>query len=230
MATNVLGGVDMVKDMFIFSDKCTGREIQKTHDEFAKDLKKLRFKTRVSVWKYIKDPDAKGNTDKAEGEDMSGPQAESTNYENIISQNPKINSQIANGFAEQIATSTMLVTFKLVNFRMTPLSWEVLGKGLRNAKNLRHFTCNACNLYQDNNLGNLINGMQQNTESWKRWVKKSKEEDRLAQEEGFLGKTQAVDNLNTSTVSKKSSATHKEPFVYNYKPAAPRQQGKETNR
>ena len=60
MATNVLGGIDMVKDFFLFSDKCSQRELQKTADEFAKDLKKLRYKTRVSVWKYIKDPDAKG--------------------------------------------------------------------------------------------------------------------------------------------------------------------------
>ena len=60
MATNVLAGIDMVKEMFIFSDKLSQRELQKTADEFAKDLKKMRFKTRVSVWKYIKDPDAKG--------------------------------------------------------------------------------------------------------------------------------------------------------------------------
>jgi len=26
MATNVLGGIDMVKDLFIFSDKCGARE------------------------------------------------------------------------------------------------------------------------------------------------------------------------------------------------------------
>ena len=84
MATNVLGGIDMVKDMFVFSDKCTSRELQKTYDEFGKDLKKLRQKTRVSVWKYIKDPDAKGSNDK-ETEDEATPQESSTNYENIVS-------------------------------------------------------------------------------------------------------------------------------------------------
>ena len=42
MAKEVLGGVDMVKDIFLFSDKCGPRELQKTYDEFAKDLKKLR--------------------------------------------------------------------------------------------------------------------------------------------------------------------------------------------
>ena len=160
----------------------------------------------------------------------------------MISQNPKINSQIANGFAEQIATSTLLITFKLVNFRMNPQSWEVLGKGLRNAKNLRHFTCNACNLYQDNNLANLINGMQQNTEAWKKWVRKSKEEDKLVKEEGFLVARAAAlaateKDLNTTSVMSKRStadggaAGHtKEPFVYNYKPVQQKQTVKETHR
>ena len=27
MATHVLGGIDMVKDFFLFSDKCTAREL-----------------------------------------------------------------------------------------------------------------------------------------------------------------------------------------------------------
>lgn len=85
MATNVLGGVDMVKDFFLFSDKCGSRELQKTADEFAKDLKKLRYKTRVSVWKYIKDPDAKGNTGEGDGEDADTPVQETTGYENTVS-------------------------------------------------------------------------------------------------------------------------------------------------
>ena len=34
MATHVLGGIDMVKDFFLFSDKCTARELQKTNDEY----------------------------------------------------------------------------------------------------------------------------------------------------------------------------------------------------
>ena len=72
---NVLAAVDMVKDIFIFSDKCGGRELQKLADEFGKDLKKLRGKTRVSIWKYIKDPDAKGAAadDSDDGTNESGP-------------------------------------------------------------------------------------------------------------------------------------------------------------
>jgi len=85
MAYNVLAGIDMTKDIVIFSDKCTIRELQKTQDEFAKDLKKLRYKTRVNVWKYIKDNDAKPGADSdGEGEDASA-HAETSNYENIVS-------------------------------------------------------------------------------------------------------------------------------------------------
>ena len=82
MATNVLGGIDMVKDFFLFSDKCGNRELQKCADEFAKDLKKLRGRTRINIWKYIKDPDAKTNNEDGEDEDIP---KETSGYENIVS-------------------------------------------------------------------------------------------------------------------------------------------------
>ena len=82
----------MVKDVFIFSDKCTARELIKTHEEFEKDLKKLRCRTRTTVWKYIKDVDSKNGADDDESND--GPGHETTQYENVVSQNPKINQQI----------------------------------------------------------------------------------------------------------------------------------------
>ena len=156
MVTSVLGGLDMVKDIFIFSDKCTSREIQKTTDEFTKDLKKCRYGTRVSIWKYIKDADAmvkKGDDDE---EVVAAPQTEQ--YDNTVSQSPKINYQIVQGLAEQITANQKLTTFKLVNYRMNENAWEILGKGLRYAKNLRYFACNACNLYADDNLLMLLAG------------------------------------------------------------------------
>lgn len=55
--------------------------------------------------------------------------------------------------------SNVLISFKLVNYRMSAHSWQVLGLGLGNAKNLRHFAANACNLYQDDNLKKLLNGL-----------------------------------------------------------------------
>ena len=54
-------------------------------------------------------------------------------------------------------------TFKLLNYRLSPKSWQDLGKGLGNAKNLRTFACNACNLYEGKNLHWLLKEMSNNT-------------------------------------------------------------------
>ena len=69
----MLSELDMIRDIFFFSDKCTTKEEQKLADEFAKDLKKLRFKTRVSIWKYIKEVDSSGGQKekKEDGEEGS---------------------------------------------------------------------------------------------------------------------------------------------------------------
>ena len=75
----VLGEIDMVRDVFFFSDKCTVKEQTKLDDEFAKDLKKLRFKTRVSIWKYIKDDYSAGNEKNDEEQEegsLKGPKYE----------------------------------------------------------------------------------------------------------------------------------------------------------
>ena len=104
MASNVVGAIDMVREIFFYSDKCAARELQKLTDEFDKDLKKLRFRTRVSIWKYIKEVDSSGGTNKKEdGEEgaLKGPSLDAV-HENVVSQNPKINYKIAEGFAKQI--------------------------------------------------------------------------------------------------------------------------------
>lgn len=49
----------------------------------------MRYRTRVSIWKYIQDPDAKSPEEDAE--DDAPVQAEA-GYENTVSQNPKINA------------------------------------------------------------------------------------------------------------------------------------------
>ena len=75
MASNVVGAIDVVHEIFFYSDKCAARELQKLTDEYDKDLKKLRFKTRVSIWKYIKDVDSSGGKEKKDGEEgeLKGP-------------------------------------------------------------------------------------------------------------------------------------------------------------
>lgn len=70
----MLGAIDMVNEMFFYSDKCAARELQKLTDEYDKDLKKLRNKTRVSIWKYIKDVDSNGKEKNDEDEGaLKGP-------------------------------------------------------------------------------------------------------------------------------------------------------------
>lgn len=66
-------------------------------------MKRNRYKTRTSIWKYIKDPDAaKGKSSNAKGKDgkdkgtggdgakedqdeQLGPGKETSNYENVVS-------------------------------------------------------------------------------------------------------------------------------------------------
>ena len=89
--------------------------------------------------------------------------------------------------------------------------------GLGNAKNLRTFACNACNLYQDDNLKRLLAGLMLDINKAARLKQKKNDEDKM----------------NRSRLSKSSSKTDmdaqpKEPFVYNYRPKIVKPTGKET--
>ena len=55
-----------------------------------------------------------------------------------------------------------LQTFKLLNYRLSAHSWKDMGKGLGNAKSLRSFSCQACNLYEGKNLALLLKDMVNN--------------------------------------------------------------------
>ena len=107
----------------------------------------------------------------------------------------------------------MLMTFRLVNYRMSGHSWEILGKGLGSAKNLRHFATNACNLYQDDNLRKLLKGMVKDPSTNKK-----------------KRVTLPDESLNVSRISTQSRLDDREPFVYNYKPKVTKTNAKETNR
>ena len=43
MAKDVLGAVDIVKDIFLYSDKCGPKALLKTNEEYNKDLKRRRL-------------------------------------------------------------------------------------------------------------------------------------------------------------------------------------------
>lgn len=91
MATNVLGGVDMVKEIIIYSDKCGMKELTKCQDEFAKELAKSRYRNKINIWKYIKDPESKFKTQDDEEHDKGKNAGQGEVFDNVISQNPKIN-------------------------------------------------------------------------------------------------------------------------------------------
>ena len=42
MAKDVLGGIDMVKEIFLYSDKCGPKAMMKNNEEYNKDLKRRR--------------------------------------------------------------------------------------------------------------------------------------------------------------------------------------------
>ena len=95
---------------------------------------------------------------------------------------------------------------------MSPNSWQILGKGLGNCKNLRHFACNACNLYQDDNLRKLLNGMIADVNSKAR--RKQKQLETLKEQGHNISHTNS--RASTALLAEKSPV--KEPFQYNYKP------------
>ena len=65
----VMEELDFIKDITLFSDKFSTREIQKMNDDFKKDMKKGKGPSKVTIWKYIKDSTA---IDEEEKDDAKG--------------------------------------------------------------------------------------------------------------------------------------------------------------
>jgi hypothetical protein len=53
----VIGELDFIKTMTLFSDKCNIKDIEKMEKDYAKDLQKRRFDTKSRLYRYIKIPD-----------------------------------------------------------------------------------------------------------------------------------------------------------------------------
>ena len=139
---------------------------------------------------------------------------DTTNYENVVSQNPKINVCIAQGMSEQLAKNELLISFRLVNYRLSPGSWTVLGRGLSNTKNLRNFGVNACNLYESDNLRRLLQGMTIDVNSH---VETS-------------SPTRAQEQTRPNRILSDKKREPKEPFTYNHKPVVTKINPRETAR
>lgn len=151
MITHVMGEVDFVNEVTIFSDKCTNKDFEKLEQEFAKDLTTTRYRTKAMLSKFIQNgPGSRGGD--ADESDDDDPKKQELNTETTVSLNPKINMLIAPGFARQIEFNTTLLQFRLIYYTMHPKGWKRMGEALANNKTLLQLTINGCNLWQDQNL------------------------------------------------------------------------------
>jgi hypothetical protein len=159
--------LDFITEIELVSDKCGKKELEKLDEDYKKDLKKGVKKTKAKLSRYIKEDTMEPDSEEEEkNKDKKGAKDEKKGMEIVdttVSQNPKSNIKIAEGFGLQMTNSRVLLTFKLVHFRLSPHSWQEMGQGMRNARSLRVLSLRGTNLNQGENIKNLLKGMQKNT-------------------------------------------------------------------
>lgn len=129
--SDVIGELDFITEISLFSDKCSGRELQKMNEDFNKELKRNRGKTRVNIWKYIKDTESGNPAAEEESSSKRGKNSAAMEmHDTTVSQNPKINYVLREGFHKQIASNKALIQFKLVHYRLHPKVWKSIGIAL----------------------------------------------------------------------------------------------------
>lgn len=156
-----------ITEIELMSDKCGKKELEKLDEDYKKDLKKGLRKTKAKLSRYIKEDTMEPDSEEEVKETKKGAKVKDEKksmeiVDTTVSQNPKSNMKIAEGFGLQIQNSKCLLTFKLVHFRLSPNSWTELGLGLKGAKSLRVFSCRGTNLNQGENINNLFKGMKGN--------------------------------------------------------------------
>ena len=114
-------------------------------------------RTHVSVWNYILNADKTQVPDEDVEYDSSDDKPE-FNPEITISQSPKINCYLAQGFYDQISRNKGLITLKLLHFQLHTKCWSLLGKGLAESNTLQSFTAQATNLAKGDNMLLLLTG------------------------------------------------------------------------
>jgi len=67
------------------------------------------------------------------------------------------------GIAKQLQASPALLRFHLVHFRFNTASWRKIGKAIGESRVLKAFICQACNMYNGDNMQALMAGMKDNT-------------------------------------------------------------------
>lgn len=161
--SNVFAEINFVKEVVLWSDKCSLKDLQKMEADYNRDLIKSRFTTKACVNNYIKDTGKlPENEDEEDEEGADKPKESEINTESIISLNPKLNIAIAPGFAKQIEKNINLIEFKLVYYKLHTQAWRQIGVALGKSKNIMIFTVQACNLDAGENITVLFKGLQNN--------------------------------------------------------------------
>jgi hypothetical protein len=161
--SNVFAEINFIKEVVLWSDKCSLKDLQKMEADYNRDLVKSRFTTKACVNNYIKDTGKlPENEDEEEEEGAEKAKESEINTESTISLNPKLNIAIAPGFAKQIEKNINLIEFKLVYYKLHTQAWRQIGVALGKSKNIMIFTVQACNLDAGDNITVLFKGLQNN--------------------------------------------------------------------
>lgn len=151
--SNVFAEINFVKEVVLWSDKCSLKDLQKMEADYNRDLVKSRFTTKANINNYIKETGKlPENEEEEEDEEAEKTKESEINTEATISMNPKLNIAIAPGFAKQIEKNINLIEFKLVYYRLHTQAWRQIGAALGKSKNIMIFTVQACNLDAGENI------------------------------------------------------------------------------
>jgi hypothetical protein len=171
MAATLITEVNFIKQITLFSDRCSIKDLDKMKDDFDKDLLLNKKTTKAFLGRYLKnnektlapvDEPVDGESQNGEASEIVGEKEKKSVPEQIISRNPKINHQFATGFSNQIKNNPTLLQFKLVYYRMSSHSWKILGGALGKTKTLQTLTLQACCLDEGENMQMLFKGVSKN--------------------------------------------------------------------
>lgn len=95
----VLSELDIIGEIELCSDRLSPKDLEKMESEYAKELKSdKKFETNQIIWKYVQNSVGK---DKEVGEEKKEEETKTEMKPEVtISQNPKLNVNLAVGFKD----------------------------------------------------------------------------------------------------------------------------------
>eukprot|EP00347_Sterkiella_histriomuscorum_P006772 403351487 len=174
---HILTDFQCITSIFIYSDKCGPKELQRFEDSYRRGNKK------VNLFEYICKPSEGGlsNNHRPQINNLVGEQNGLNNSnvnqsgngqatsvqpdmlmksaEKKCSQNQKINSLIVPGLVKNIQTNHNLRSIQIAHFKFTSKAWEDIGQAIGQSKSIKSLCFQACNLSQSNNLQMLMKGL-----------------------------------------------------------------------